>query len=61
VTGGYVQADTILFRLKQSFQMPHHHCLHFTPLGRNVRKLDASEINRLRDLRVVINNVPLNK
>ncbi|SAL99072.1 hypothetical protein [Absidia glauca] len=51
--------DTILNRLKQSFQLSHNQCLHSTPLGHNVCKLNASNINRLQDLLVVINNVPL--
>ncbi|SAL97676.1 hypothetical protein [Absidia glauca] len=59
MAGGTKREDTILFRLKQSFRLPHQHCLHSTPLGHNVRKLDASKICRLQDLRVVINNVPL--
>jgi hypothetical protein len=59
VVSGTKRKETILFRLKQSFRLPHKYCLHSTPLGHNIRKLDASQINRLQDLRVVINNVPL--
>ncbi|SAL97688.1 hypothetical protein [Absidia glauca] len=58
-TGVDVHEETILFRLEQSFRLPHDQCLHSTPLGHNVRKLDASKFNDLQDLRAVINNVPL--
>ncbi|SAL97678.1 hypothetical protein [Absidia glauca] len=59
MAGGFNREDTILFRLKKSFRLRHKHCLRSTPLGHNVRKLDASEDDHLLDLRAVINNVPL--
>ncbi|SAL97682.1 hypothetical protein [Absidia glauca] len=59
VTDVCVLEDTILFRLKQSFRLPHDQCLHSTPLGHNVRKLYATMLNSLQDWRAVINHVPL--
>ncbi|SAL97679.1 hypothetical protein [Absidia glauca] len=59
VASGTLRKDTICFRLKQSFRQTDKHCLHSTPLGHNVRKLDISHMTFLQDLHSVINNVPL--
>ncbi|SAL97680.1 hypothetical protein [Absidia glauca] len=53
--------DTICFRLQQSLRQADKHCLHSTPLGHHVRKLNVSYGNCLHDLHTVINNVPLVK
>jgi hypothetical protein len=64
VTSGAKRVDNFLFCLLQSFSLQSlrqadKHCLHSTPLGYYIRKLNVSEGNRLQDLHAVINNVPL--
>ncbi|SAL97681.1 hypothetical protein [Absidia glauca] len=59
VASGTLRRDTICSRLKQSFRQTDEHCVHSTPLGHNVRKLNISHKTFLQDLHSVINNVPL--
>jgi hypothetical protein len=61
MTLGTLRKDTICFRLKQSLLQTDKHCLHSSPLGHYVRKLNASHDNCLQDFHSVINHVPLVK